>query len=242
MKIGEQLISMLLFADYVAMIGSSEDQLRFHLGKLEEFCALSGLNVNLSKTKWSRVGGRPDTQFMFQSQPVMEFYTEHQFWGPSIPKSAWRKIERIQKNFLREELGVRRQIPYVILLAESGRISLEVEALIVTIQYVTRVKASPQNYAYHVLQISRSRGWFADVCAWAALWDFAEHFWGEMGTVRERLTQVENKYHVFMICPHYVSIREEYNIQTQDLRDFFMLPLEKLGNYIASVDALVRQH
>jgi Reverse transcriptase (RNA-dependent DNA polymerase) len=101
-----------------------------------------------------------------------------QVWGPSTSQSSWSKVEAIQKLFLEMELGVKTQTPYTLLLAESGLLPLEVEALYLTLQYVMRVEALKDSrlpkQAFHS---SRALGWYADVCRWAQAWDLSEHEW-----------------------------------------------------------------
>ncbi|KAL3687808.1 hypothetical protein R1sor_014117 [Riccia sorocarpa] len=48
-------------------------------------------------------------------------------WGPALPRTSWKLLERVQKLFLQEELGVRSQIPYDLLLLETGRLPIEVD-------------------------------------------------------------------------------------------------------------------
>ena len=101
-----------------------------------------------------------------------------QVWGPTTAHSTWRMVEAIQKLFLEMELGVKTQTPYALLLAETGILPLEVEALYLTLQYVIRVEALDDSrlpkQAFHT---SRASGWYADVCRWAQTWDLSEQEW-----------------------------------------------------------------
>ncbi|KAL3696402.1 hypothetical protein R1sor_010478 [Riccia sorocarpa] len=110
-------------------------------------------------------------------------------WGPALPRSSWKKVEAIQKSFLQKEFGVRVQIPYSILLAESGRLPLEVEALILTLQFVFRLrKLENDRHSRMALLQSQSLGWFADVFIWANRWDFPEIEWSSESAIRSKLS------------------------------------------------------
>ncbi|KAL3677259.1 hypothetical protein R1sor_027207 [Riccia sorocarpa] len=108
-------------------------------------------------------------------------------WGPSLAKTKCRRVEMVQKTFLQQELGVRVQVPYVILLAETGRLPLEAEALFSAIQFARRLGTLVETrYATQAKSCSLTRGWFADICTWAASWGFSTSFWGEEKTLRDR--------------------------------------------------------
>ncbi|KAL3677263.1 hypothetical protein R1sor_027211 [Riccia sorocarpa] len=55
-----------------------------------------------------------------------------------------RKVEHIHKLFLQSELGVRPQTPYVLLLAETGKLPIEAEALWAALQLAKRVSSMPE--------------------------------------------------------------------------------------------------
>ncbi|KAL3677232.1 hypothetical protein R1sor_027180 [Riccia sorocarpa] len=203
----------------------------------------SEMSVNLSKTKWLRRGPGLAEQVMFQGQPIAEcqkykylgleftsnlawsdcvkaitasalralyafkitwplkvklFVTLVQpvvlfgcpIWGPTISRSSWSKVEVVHKRFLQEELGVRSQIPYTLLLAETGRIPLEAEALLLAIQFYFRVSAQEHcRYSHQALRVTYARGWTADLHRWAAQWEFSEENWRPVEGLRDRLTQ-----------------------------------------------------
>ncbi|KAL3681102.1 hypothetical protein R1sor_024058 [Riccia sorocarpa] len=110
-------------------------------------------------------------------------------WGPALSRSSWKKLEAIQKSFLQKELGVRVQIPYSILLAESGRLPLEVEALILTLQFVFCLqKLETDRHSRLALMQSQSSGWFADLFLWASRWDFPEIKWSSESAIRSKLS------------------------------------------------------
>ncbi|KAL3677265.1 hypothetical protein R1sor_027213 [Riccia sorocarpa] len=54
------------------MIATSEEQLRQHIKVLEKFCEDSSMRVNLTKTRWFRIGAKPKGEIRFQGQIVEE--------------------------------------------------------------------------------------------------------------------------------------------------------------------------
>ncbi|KAL3687826.1 hypothetical protein R1sor_014135 [Riccia sorocarpa] len=207
--LGSAKVQMLFFSDDVAFV-AQEVQMQCLLDGLTEFCNSSGLEVNLAKIRWMRVGGDPETVFSFGSE-VVEECSQYRYlgldftsnlswasccktriviglralfllwgrcnkaslvswplrrllfdvlvqpallfgapvWGTSLAKSNWAKIEHVHKKFLQTELGVRPQVPYVFLLAETGRVPLEIEALLLAIQFAQRLKAQPEDRYSH---------------------------------------------------------------------------------------------
>ena len=75
---------------------------------------------------------------IFQSLVLVEQYG-CQVWGTSFPKEMWKFFEKIQKRFLIEESRAKVQTSYLILLAQTGMIPLEGEALCVMISYLIRL-------------------------------------------------------------------------------------------------------
>ncbi|KAL3677048.1 hypothetical protein R1sor_026996 [Riccia sorocarpa] len=249
-SVGSQRVSMLIFADDIALVGSDEGQMKQHIANLETFCLTTGMQVNLGKTKWLGWGHKAEEAFLFQGQQITECKSykylglemssnlswasgvqsrvdggrralfalwgkcdrtglvawslrKHLFdsvvqsavpyaapiWGPSASKTSWKKLEVIQKMFLQHELGVKVQTPYSLLLAETGRWPLEVEALFRSIQYARCLqKQEPTRISSQAKLVSMGRGWFANLCSWAARWGFPEERWGEDSSMRERLS------------------------------------------------------
>ncbi|KAL3681181.1 hypothetical protein R1sor_024137 [Riccia sorocarpa] len=152
---------VLLFADDVVMIGHGLDQFKQHLTTLATFCDHTGMEVNLSKTRPIVLYGSP-------------------LWGPTLSRSLWKEIERVQKTFIRQTLGIRVTVPYVLLMAEAGVIPLEVEALINTLEFVFRVRwQDEEKPSQRALRVSYHSGWYAHVCTWAAMWNLPECDWDE---------------------------------------------------------------
>ena len=76
------------------------------------------------------------------------------------------------------ELGVKSQTPYTLTLAEVGLLPLEVEALFLTIRYVTHIqKLDDSRLPKQAYRLSRTSGWYTDVTRWAEAWGLPEHEW-----------------------------------------------------------------
>ncbi|KAL3681099.1 hypothetical protein R1sor_024055 [Riccia sorocarpa] len=111
-------------------------------------------------------------------------------WGPSLAKTNWAEIELVHKKFLQVELGVRPQIPYALLLAETGRVPLEIEALFLTIQFAQRLKSQPEErYSYQAWRMSRVKGWYSNLCQWSVSWGVLETEWDSGEALRELLVR-----------------------------------------------------
>ncbi|KAL3693709.1 hypothetical protein R1sor_007360 [Riccia sorocarpa] len=111
-------------------------------------------------------------------------------WGPSLAKTNWAKIELVHKKFLQVELGVRPQIPYTLLLAKTGRVPLEIEALFLTIQFAQRLKSQPEErYSYQAWRMSRVKGWYSNLCQWSVSWGVLETEWDSGEALRELLVR-----------------------------------------------------
>ncbi|KAL3700010.1 hypothetical protein R1sor_018032 [Riccia sorocarpa] len=196
--LGDIHVPMLLFADDVALIATSQAEMQQHLKGLEDFCSKTSMKVNLAKTLWLQVGSSPGISVEFQGQPVDKCKVYKYLvvlygattWGPSLPKTSWKKLESLQKSFLSEELGVRSQIPNSLLRAETARLPLGIEALIESITYARRLRnQASDRYSTQALKASRSHGWYADLTRWAARWGLSESFWDSVD-IREELTHL----------------------------------------------------
>ncbi|KAL3677230.1 hypothetical protein R1sor_027178 [Riccia sorocarpa] len=72
-KLGSACIRYLLFADDLAIIALDEESLRQEISQLEEFCNTTGMQVNLKKTMWMRIGPRGgSSSFKFLDQQIKE--------------------------------------------------------------------------------------------------------------------------------------------------------------------------
>ncbi|KAL3677280.1 hypothetical protein R1sor_027228 [Riccia sorocarpa] len=67
-----KLIRMLIFADDVAMVGGTAEQLQGHIDALEEFCRWSGMSINVAKTKWLCVGPPHEGEFVINGQSIAQ--------------------------------------------------------------------------------------------------------------------------------------------------------------------------
>ena len=61
-------------------------------------------------------------------------------WGGSIPASTWNDIEKIQKKFLCRHMGIKTTTPYSVMLLETGKRPLEMQALQRVHRYLMKVK------------------------------------------------------------------------------------------------------
>lgn len=117
-------------------------------------------------------------KFLFKTLVLSVILYGIQVWGPGCKKTSWKCLERIQKMFLQEKLGVKNQTPYAILMAETGFLPVEVEALYLTINYVARLRSfSTSRLPCQALQDTRLEGWLSDVGAWSSRWNVEERHW-----------------------------------------------------------------
>ncbi|KAL3681100.1 hypothetical protein R1sor_024056 [Riccia sorocarpa] len=173
-------VPLLIFADDVVVIARSAEELHTRIRGLESFCATTDLNA----TKLTCSIGRSDAYCLIVKIAVLYGVA---IWGPSLARTNWKKIKKVQKQFIRGELGVRTQVPYVLLLSETGRIPLECEGLLQTIQYILQLRIQgEQKISFQAFQISRANGWYAEVCRWSIYWGIDESTWSE-ASLRERL-------------------------------------------------------
>ncbi|KAL3696379.1 hypothetical protein R1sor_010455 [Riccia sorocarpa] len=208
-KLGDQNMGILLFADDVVLLADNPDQIRKHIHNLDSFCRETGMNINLGTSKWMCARTTSGLRALYTVwnncntisldswelrsrlfdvliRPVLLFGVTT--WGPTLSRSGWKRLEKVQKVFVQEELGVRQQTPYSILLAETGRLPLEAEALILTIQFVRRIEAQDVlRYSHIASQVSRASGWYRDVCSWSASWDIPEPRWEEGLALRKQV-------------------------------------------------------
>ncbi|KAL3693704.1 hypothetical protein R1sor_007355 [Riccia sorocarpa] len=130
-------------------------------------------------------------RYLFSSLVQASLLYGAQTWGPALPKTSWSRIESVHKIFLQLELGLRPQIPYVILLAETGRLPVEAEALLLTLDYIYKLRAQDHTrLPYQAMMFTYGSGWYADVCCWALRWDFPEHSWGDLATMHTRFSEI----------------------------------------------------
>ncbi|KAL3696407.1 hypothetical protein R1sor_010483 [Riccia sorocarpa] len=205
--LGSLRIPMLLFADDVAIVADDANKLREHIAQLEQFCVDSGIRVNLAKTKWLSIRASQE-QFYFQSQ-LIERCGVYKYLGIDFAANlSWlQSVKSWIRGGMKALFALRGQcdrnglltwslrkhlfdalVPYVLLLAESGSLPVEVEALILTLQYVARVRAQDvDRYSRVALLESRGIGWFADLVNWTARWGLTELEWEPVNTLRTRL-------------------------------------------------------
>ena len=62
-----------------------------------------------------------------------------EFWGCSISRESWRKIEQIQKNFITYNLKIKGNTPYPILLIEVSLSPIERKTMIRYLMYKNKI-------------------------------------------------------------------------------------------------------
>lgn len=113
--------------------------------------------------------------------PVLLYGVE--VWGGSISKTTWREFENVQKRFLTNFFQVKTQTPYMLLLLESGSLSIEVLGMQRVVEYMLKIRRSPSHrlprIAYEASQkvqkTSKSKilssGWMLDIKKWFGRWN-----------------------------------------------------------------------
>ena len=76
--------------------------------------------------------------------------TQVLLYGGTISLNAWDEIEKIQKMFLRKQLGVKSRTSYQVMLLEKGVQPIEILALDRLYRYVTKVKRMPNHRLPHL--------------------------------------------------------------------------------------------
>ncbi|KAL3683079.1 hypothetical protein R1sor_001101 [Riccia sorocarpa] len=71
-QLGEAIIRMMLFADDVALLASSQEQMNRQIDILTRFCDATGMSVNLTKTRWMRIGKKAQETFFFKGVEIEE--------------------------------------------------------------------------------------------------------------------------------------------------------------------------
>ena len=61
------------------------------------------------------------------------------FWGCSISREFWRKIEQIQKHFIAYNLQIKSNTPYPILLLEVGLLAIKSIAMTRYLMYKNKI-------------------------------------------------------------------------------------------------------
>ena len=61
-------------------------------------------------------------------------------WALIFSKESWKKVERVQKSFLVNELRVEIQIPYTMMLVEISILALEAKELCQFIIHIIKTK------------------------------------------------------------------------------------------------------
>ena len=98
-------------------------------------------------------------------------------WGCSISHESWRKIEKIQKNFITYNLKIKGNTPYPILLLEEIVCPIESMTMTRYLMYKNNLNnmedkrlpiiASKSSHNHHQLR----RGWHKDTRSWINYWE-----------------------------------------------------------------------
>jgi hypothetical protein len=101
-------------------------------------------------------------------------------WGCSISRESWRKIEKIQKNFITYNLKIKGNMPYPILLLETSLSPIESTSMTRYLMYKNKSNnmehkrlpkiASKSSRNHHRLK----REWHKDVWSWLNYWGIME--------------------------------------------------------------------
>jgi hypothetical protein len=101
-------------------------------------------------------------------------------WGCSISRESWRKIEKIQKNFITYNLKIKGNTPYPILLLETSLSPIESMAMTRYLMYKNKLNnmedkrlpkiASKSSHNHHRLK----QGWHKDARSWLNYWGIME--------------------------------------------------------------------
>ena len=82
---------------------------------------------------------------MLDPQEIHFGDTSVSLWGGSISKSTWKEFENVQKLFLTKFLQVKKQMPYTLLLLETGSLPIEIMAVERVVAYMFKVQKSPSH-------------------------------------------------------------------------------------------------
>lgn len=63
-----------------------------------------------------------------------------EIWGSSMPDQKWRQVKRIQKHFIINNLKVKTNVPYKILLAKGDSFPLKAVAMVWLLSYLKRTQ------------------------------------------------------------------------------------------------------
>jgi hypothetical protein len=101
-------------------------------------------------------------------------------WGCSISREFWRKIKKIQKNFITYNLKIKRNTPYPILLLERSLSLIEIMAMNRYLLYKKKLNNMedirlPKIYSKSSCNHDRlKRGWNKDARSWLNYWGIME--------------------------------------------------------------------
>ncbi|KAL3683260.1 hypothetical protein R1sor_001282 [Riccia sorocarpa] len=84
-------VPLLVFADDVVLIAKSEEHLRCQISTLELFCRETGMQLNVGKTKWLGIRGKPSEPFLFEGRQL-ESCDTYRYLGVDVTANlSWAK-------------------------------------------------------------------------------------------------------------------------------------------------------
>lgn len=160
-----------------------------HFACKREYTVLKALYSLLNWCRRAHLVSWSFSKFLFKILVLSVLLYGIQVWGSGCNKTGWDCVKRVQKIFLQEELNVRSQTPYAIILLKTDCLSLEAEDLYLTITYIRSVRSIDASRL--LLQaLSATRGWLADVITWSLRCNVAQRNWDvEPVALRERLKE-----------------------------------------------------
>ncbi|MCO5576362.1 hypothetical protein L7F22_030172 [Adiantum nelumboides] len=178
--IGNAMNIFLLYADDVVLLVHSLEDAKKLMVALKSFCLHSGLIMNGSKTKVVLVKtlNKEKPCIVYNKEPLEVVESFKYLWGGTISKSTWKEFVNVQKHFLTKFFQVKTQTLYMLLLLESGSLSIEVMGMERLVGYMQNMQkrashrlpkiaweASKKVQKTHKSKLLCSR-WMQDMMVW----------------------------------------------------------------------------
>jgi len=130
-----------------------------------------------------------------------------ELWGFSMSRESWRKIEKIQKNFITYNLKIKGNTPYPIHLLETSISPIDSMAMTRYLMYKNNLNnmedkrlpiiASKSSHNHHQLR----RGWHKDTRSWINYWGIMEDtILQNKDTIRMQSTLIYNIKIIYLFC------------------------------------------
>lgn len=99
-------INILMYADDLAIVAESRDQLQMMINKTKEYCDRVKLRMNIEKTKWMIFGGDVRKEKIYINRKQIEKVTSYKFLGVVFQKDGkWTKHIEERKKKCRQAMG-----------------------------------------------------------------------------------------------------------------------------------------